>query len=241
MKTESPLPVLMLGSYPHPCSYFDGREAQTEFTISRRLPAATFERLLELGFRRSGRMVYRPTCNGCHDCQSIRVLVPDFRPDRSMRRTWRDNRDLTVRVGRPKLSDEKCELYERYLTTRHEREPGGGLEEFLYESPVESREIEFRLGDKLVSVAIADLLPRGLSAVYCYFDPDLPSRGLGTFAVLWEIDYCRRRGWPYCYLGYYVRDCRKMNYKNRFVPHEILGEDGVWRHFDGRQNDDEIR
>jgi arginine-tRNA-protein transferase len=228
MKTESPLPVLMLGHYPHPCSYFDDREAQTEFTIARQLSAANLERLLEMGFRRSGRMVYRPNCASCHDCQSIRVLVQEFEPDRSMRRTWRANQDLAVHVGRPRLTDEKCELYERYLAIRHEREPSGGLEEFLYESPVESREIEFRLAGKLVSVAIADVLPSGLSAVYCYFDPELATRGLGTHAILWEIDYCRRRNQLHLYLGYYIRDCRKMNYKNRFVPHEILSPAGSW-------------
>ena len=111
----------------------------------------------------------------------------------------------------------------------HEREPGDGPESFLYDSRTESREIEFRLGDQLVCVAIVDRVPSGMSAVYTYFDPDLAGRGLGTFAVLWELEYCRRQGWPLCYLGYFVRDCRKMNYKTRFKPNELLSPDGVWR------------
>lgn len=232
MIASGQLPILQLRRYEHPCSYLPGREARMEFAFSVRLPATKYEQLLEQGFRRSGRMVYRPVCAGCRECQPIRVLASEFRPDRSMRRCWRANQDLEVRIGRPEFSVEKAELYRHYLEARHEREPGDGPEGFLYDSPVESREIEFRLGDRLVCVAIVDLIPAGLSAVYTYFGPDFAARGLGTFAVLWEIDFCRQRGWPYCYLGYYVRDCQKMNYKTRFVPHEIRDGDSVWRRHD---------
>jgi arginine-tRNA-protein transferase len=117
----------------------------------------------------------------------------------------------------------------RYLESRHERESSDGPEDFLYDSPVQSSEIMFYLRDRLVSVAIVDHVPSGLSAVYTYFDPDESARGLGIFAVLWELEYCRRHSLPYLYLGYYVHDCRKMNYKNRFAPHEILSPGGVWR------------
>jgi len=131
-------------------------------------------------------------------------------------------------VVRPRLTSEKTELYRGYQTARHDKDDPSGPQDFLYASPVESLEIEFRLGDELVAVAIVDVVPAGLSAVYTYFSAEHSARGLGTLAVLWEIDYCRRIGKPLLYLGYYVRECRKMNYKNRFVPHEILGPDGVW-------------
>ena len=229
MKAPVQLPILRLSHYEHPCSYLPGREARMEFAFSVRLPAANYQRLLEQGFRRSGRMVYRPVCIGCRECQPIRVLAREFRPDRSMRRCWRANQDLDARIGPPQFSVAKSELYGRYLEARHEREPGDGPESFLYDSPVESREIEFRLGDQLVCVAIVDQVPSGLSAVYTYFDPHFAARSLGTFAVLWELEYCRRQGWPYYYLGYYVRDCRKMNYKTRFMPNELLSPDGTWR------------
>jgi arginine-tRNA-protein transferase len=215
--------------WPHACSYLPGREANTEFTFARRISPAAYEQFLNAGFRRSGQMIYRPACGVCRECQPIRAVVDEFQPDRSMRRCWQANLDLTARVVRPRLTPEKTELYRRYQTARHDKDDPSGPEDFLYVSPVESREIEFRLGDELVAVAIVDVVPAGLSAVYTYFSPEYPSRGLGTYAVLREIEYCRQHGKRLLYLGYYVRDCRKMNYKNRFVPHEILGPDGVWR------------
>jgi arginine-tRNA-protein transferase len=145
-----------------------------------------------------------------------------------MRRCWAANQDLTVQIGEPKLSAEKTQLYERYLESRHEREPGDGPGDFLYDSPVESSEIAFAARGRIICIAIVDHVPSGLSAVYTFFDPTEDARSLGTFAVLWELDYCRRHDFPYLYLGYYVRDCRKMNYKTRFVPHEILSADGAW-------------
>lgn len=232
MITDHQLKQILFTSEPHACSYLPGREARSQFTFAGRMPGELYERLLVRGFRRSGQMVYRPVCLGCQECQSIRVLAGEFQPDRSMRRAWRANQDLTIRVGRPGLTAEKRRLYHRYLELRHDRTEEGDIESFLYESPVETREIEFRLAGAIAAVAISDVVPSGLSAVYTYFDPDLTSRSLGTFAVLWQIEHCRRRGLPHCYLGYFVRDCRKMNYKNRFTPHEMLGADGEWRRGD---------
>jgi arginine-tRNA-protein transferase len=199
-----------------------------QFGMSSHLLSAKYEWLLDHGFRRSGRMVYRPMCAGCHECQPIRVLASEFLPNRSMRRCWSANQDLAARVAEPALSSVKSQLYERYLESRHEREAADGPQDFLYDSPVRSSEITFYDRDRLVCVAIVDHVPSGLSAVYTYFDPDDTTRGLGTFAVLWELDYCRRHGLRHLYLGYYVRDCRKMNYKIRFAPHEILSPGGVW-------------
>lgn len=228
MRPEQKLPVLTMPGWPHPCSYLPGREANTEFALVRRIAPEGYERFLNAGFRRSGRMIYRPSCGSCRECQPIRVVVEEFQPDRAMRRCWRANQDLAVRVVRPRLTPEKTDLYRRYLAARHDKDDPSGPEDFLYSSPVESREIEFRLGDKLLAVAIVDVVPSGMSAVYTYFDPQHPARGLGTFAVLWAINYCHLHSKRYLYLGYYVRDCRKMNYKNRFTPCEILGPDGVW-------------
>jgi leucyl-tRNA---protein transferase len=199
-----------------------------EYGFSLHVPPAWYEQLLNHGFRRSGRMVYRPICSNCRECQPIRVLAREFRPNRSMRRCWNANQDLKVRVAEPALTPAKSQLYERYLEARHERDPGDGPESFLYDSPVRSSEIAFHDKDRLVCIAIVDHVPSGLSAVYTYFDPEEAARGLGTFAVLWELDHCRRHDLPYLYLGYYVRDCRKMNYKTRFWPHEILSQSGAW-------------
>jgi arginyl-tRNA--protein-N-Asp/Glu arginylyltransferase len=222
------LPPLRLMQYEHPCSYLPGRTARMQFAWSSQMPSAYYEVLLHHGFRRSGCMVYRPTCATCRECQSIRVLANEFRPNRSMRRCWSANQDLKVEFAEPRLSPTKIDLYRRYLESRHERDPAESPEDFLYQSPVPSGEITFSLHDRPICVAIVDHIPSGLSAVYTYFDPNESARGLGTFAVLWELDYCRRNGLPYLYLGYYVRECRKMNYKIRFEPYEIRQPSGVW-------------
>src|SRR5262245_2481686 len=175
--------TLRLASYSHPCSYLPGRIASMEYGFSMYVPPAWYERLLNHGFRRSGRMVYRPICAACRECQPIRVLAREFQPNRSMRRCWKANKDLEVRIAEPALTTAKSLLYERYLESRHEREPGDGPENFLYDSPVQSSEILFHHESRLVCVAIVDHVPSGLSAVYTYFDPDETARGLGTFAV----------------------------------------------------------
>ena len=199
-----------------------------EFGFTQRMTPSSYERFLNAGFRRSGQMIYRPSCKGCQECQPIRILAQQFRPDRSMRRCWRANQDLVSQMGPPLLSTEKTELYQRYISTRHDKEDPAGPEDFLYLTPVESREVEFRLDGELVSVAIVDTVPSGLSAVYTFFAPEQATRGLGTYAVLWEIEYCRQHDLPYVYLGYYIRDSRKMNYKTRFQQYQIRQHGGEW-------------
>src|SRR5262245_16696022 len=127
--------------------------ASTRFGVTHSLRGDEFQRLLELGFRRSGTMVYRPDCSGCEQCRPLRVLTQSFRPDRSMRRNWRDNQDLDPKIVCPEPTRAKFELYCRYLKVRHESSGYDGFVRFLYNSPVETHEIEFRLKGELVCVA----------------------------------------------------------------------------------------
>jgi arginyl-tRNA--protein-N-Asp/Glu arginylyltransferase len=212
-----------------PCPYLPGRLARHEVYRADQLEPASYDRLLARGFRRSGRVVYRPRCRGCAECRQIRILVDEFRPSTSQRRVLRRNADLRVKVDRPELDDAKVNLFHRYLDAQHDGSMSRGkesLREFLYDSPTDSFEFQYWLGSRLAGVSIADRVPSGLSSVYMYFDPELSSRSLGTYSVLWEIDYCRREKLPYYYLGYYVAGCTTMNYKARFRPLEVLiGED----------------
>ncbi|HSH41673.1 MAG TPA: GNAT family N-acetyltransferase, partial [Arenicellales bacterium] len=86
-------------------------------------------------------------------------------------------------------------------------------------------------GDALVAVAVYDRLNDGLSAIYTFFEPDQADRGLGTFAILHQIEEARRLGLSYVYLGYWISECRKMSYKTRFRPTEGL-VNGVWQRVD---------
>jgi arginine-tRNA-protein transferase len=186
---------------------------------------------MDLNFRRLGPLVYRPRCDACTECRQLRVLVATFRPTRSQRRCVARNRDLSITTGPPRLTDEKLDLYARYLHERHDGQMTGSREElegFLYVSGIETIEIGYREGERLVAVGIADVEPRCLSAVYCYYEPGLAARGLGTFNILWLLEEARRRGLDHLYLGYYVADAPTMSYKAGFLPCEVLRPDGPW-------------
>jgi arginine-tRNA-protein transferase len=211
------------------CPYLPGMQSRSEAYFVERLDGAQYECLLGRGFRRSGRIVYRPRCRACSECRSVRVPVGRFEPTRSMRRVWRRNADLRVEVGEPFPTDEKFELFCDYLDAQHDGTMARTYEsfcEFLYDSPIRlegaTHEFRYCLGERLIGVGLADRWRGGLSSVYMYFDPEFSGRSLGTFSVLWEIEYCRREALPYYYVGYYVAGGRKMAYKSRFRPNEVL-------------------
>jgi len=198
-----------------------------------RMDGKIYHDFMNAGFRRSGRMIYQPICAGCRRCTPIRVPVDGFVMSKSQRRVARRNGDLGVSISQPHLTDEKFHLYRAYLADRHDGNQDAthdGFAAFLYDSPVDSLEFEYRLpGGKLVAVGICDVCDRSLSSVYFYFDPTQSPRGLGNFGVLQEIGFCREHGIPHLYLGYWVGDAPAMSYKTSFRPCELLGTDGLWR------------
>ena len=209
--------------------------------LCEQLPPDLYQQLMDAGFRRSGIFVYQPVCAGCRACEPIRVPVDRFTPSKSQRRVWRRNQDLRVTVAEPRPTEEKFELYRRYVALRHGRgkaidetlkeETFDAFVQFLYTSPVATLEISYRdESGRLLAVGIADLCEsRSLSSVYFYFDPNEPKRGLGTFSSLWEIGFAREQNLPHYYLGYFVRGCAAMQYKSNYRPYELLCPDGVWR------------
>ncbi|MBL8259788.1 MAG: arginyltransferase [Candidatus Competibacteraceae bacterium] len=211
----------------YPCSYLPGRQARNLVADPGATDGRLYTQLAELGFRRSGDHVYRPHCRGCMACRSLRIPVERFRPNRAQRRIWNRNRDLTVRVIDAEFKQEHFELFGRYLKTRH---ASGGMDPDNpenYWSFITSRWSptglgEFRRDRALVAVAVMDRLDNGLSAVYTFFDPEEKARGLGTYAILWQVAEARRLGLQWLYLGYWVEQCDKMAYKTRFKPHEIF-------------------
>lgn len=218
----------------HDCSYLPDRQATTMFVDPRaKVDKRLYSQLTALGFRRSGSHYYRPHCEDCNACVPVRLRVGDFSPDRSQRRVLKRNTDLTCIMVRASFSERYYELYARYIEERHadgdmyppSREQ---FTSFLVEGATDSWFIEILDGDKLIGLAAADQLDEGLSAIYTVFDPAYEHRSLGTFAVLWQIEEACRRELPYLYLGYWIAECRKMNYKTRFRPIEAL-RDGHWQ------------
>ena len=217
----------------HPCGYWPDRIAR-DLVLDPRDPrlAAFYPSALGWGFRRSGDLVYRPHCAACHACVAVRIPVHEFRPDRSQRRCAARNAEVEARIVPAERSDEHLALYRRYLAARHR---DGGMdghgavefEQFLVGSWSEGRFLELREHGRLLAVAVTDITPDALSAVYSFFDPDpgFEHRSLGTLAILRQLEWARREARRHLYLGYWIDGHRKMDYKQRFRPLEA---------FDGR-------
>jgi arginyl-tRNA--protein-N-Asp/Glu arginylyltransferase len=231
---------------PSPCPYLPGREERKVFThlVGERAPELN-DLLTHGGFRRSQSIAYRPACETCRACVSVRVVVEDFRPTRSMRRVAERNGDLVAEMRVPVPTSEQYSVFRGYLDSRHR---DGGMADMtvldyammVEDSHVETRIVEFRRrgpdsritgrgNGPLLGVALTDVLSDGLSMVYSFFDPDAGPRSLGTFIILDHIARARRLGLPYVYLGYWVKGSRKMDYKGRFLPQERLTGDGWTR------------
>ena len=197
------------------------------------------------GFRRSQSIAYRPACESCRACVSVRVVVDAFRATRSMRRILDLNGDLVGEMRIPVPTSEQYSVFRGYLDSRHR---DGGMADMtvldyammVEDSHVETRIIEYRRrgpdthvtgrgAGALLGVALTDVLGDGLSMVYSFFDPDASARSLGTFMILDHIARARRLGLSYVYLGYWVKGSKKMDYKGRFLPQERLMPEGWLR------------
>ncbi len=223
---------------PSLCPYLPGKEERKVFThiIGRRARDLN-ELLTQGGFRRSQTIAYRPACESCRACISVRVLVDEFAPSANMRRVLRDNRDLIGIATPNRPSSDQYSLFRRYLDARHR---DGGMADMtvldysmmIEDSHVDTRVVEYRrrgidtgitgrAGD-LVAVSLTDEMSDGLSMVYSFFDPEEADRSLGTFMILDHITRAKTMGLPYLYLGYWVEGSKKMDYKARFLPQERL-------------------
>ncbi len=217
----------------HSCSYLPEHTANTLF-MDPRFPITPelFGDFNRRGFRRSGDLIYRPHCQSCQACVPVRIPVDAFKAHRGQRRTLDHNKDLIVTAKAPAFDVEHFMLFLRYQNARH---PGGTMANpdpptylrFLVGRHVDSTFFEFRAAKTLVAVAVVDHLPDGLSAVYTFYDPALSQRGLGTYAILWQIQETLALNLPYLYLGYWVKESPKMAYKARFQPLEGY-QNGCW-------------
>jgi arginyl-tRNA--protein-N-Asp/Glu arginylyltransferase len=225
---------------PTTCGYLPDRRWSLEYEMVAAISADEYAQRLLDGWRRFGGMLFRPQCPACKACQSIRVDVQRFTPNRSMRRVLKINGDdLALHIGEPTVTRAKLRLYDRFHAFQADtkgwpehapKDPGSYRESFVF-NPDFTQEWCYYLGDRLVGVGYVDDLPIGFSAIYFFYDPDQRHRSLGTYNVLTLLAESARRRLPHLYLGYYVKGCRSLQYKANYLPSEILMGDGSWREF----------
>lgn len=220
--------IKLFSTHEHPCSYLEDQLATTVFVDpTLRLDAEAYSELSDFGFRRSGQHLYRPRCRQCQACIPVRIPVAQFQANRSQKRCLKRNAAVTTNIVDSIATDEHFDLYRRYIDARH---ADGDMyppsrsqyEEFLSSEWGVTRYIEYRLDDELIAVSVSDQLDQGLSAIYTFYAPEHPNRGLGVLGVLKQIELCKELGLPFLYLGYWVRDCKKMNYKTLYRPLQLL-------------------
>jgi len=232
--TASLREIKVYTTFPHSCSYLEDAQATTLFVDPRQnIGVPLYTQLSLLGFRRSGDHIYRPHCASCDACIACRVPVAGFKATRSQRRVWQRNQDLRVVESNSIVDDEAYALYERYISLRHADGDMYPPDRQQYESFLNNgldctRYLRFYDQERLIGVAVLDVMLDGLSAIYTFYEPEDDRRSLGTFAVLVQIEEAKRRQLDYLYLGYWIAECDKMNYKSRFQPLELF-VGGEWQ------------
>ncbi len=220
--------IRLYASAPQPCSYLDDLESEALFIDPKaEIDQDTYSYLSQLGFRRSGNLIYRPDCQNCQACIAIRIPVQSFRATRSQKRLLKKNDDLTISQVDDITSEQYYRLYAQYIALRH---ADGDMyppnheqyQSFLNNALGCTRYFVFKKEEQIIAVAVVDELNDGYSAVYTFYDADEEKRSLGTLAVLKQIEFAKQQQLEFVYLGYWIKNCQKMAYKSRFQPAEIL-------------------
>jgi len=226
--SESIQNISLFLSEPQSCNYLDEKKSCSLFIDPNVFPdKTTYSTLIELGFRRSGHNLYKPHCGECQKCISTRVNVNQFIPKKSQKRCIHKNQDIKVTIKPALFEEEHYLLYTEYLNNRHANSGMDGSSEsdylsFLTSSWSDTKFVEFRLENKLLAIAVTDVVNNGLSAVYTFFTTEkkYQKRSLGVNAILWQIAECKRLGYNWLYLGYWIAENKKMSYKNQYQPAE---------------------
>lgn len=235
---EGTPPELVVYDREQTCPYLKQHTARLPLRLpSRPLSPVEFGKRLRGGDRRQGFVLYRPSCPRCAACEPIRLSAKDYEPSRSQRRILkRGDRELSMKIGPPVVEGRRVQIYNAHKAARDLRDgqppiDQDGYRDFLVATCCDTFEVSYYVGDKLIGVSIVDRSDDALSAVYCCYDPEHSSFGIGTYSILKQLELCNDWGLEYLYLGLYIAGCDSMEYKARFLPHERLLE-GKWRRFD---------
>lgn len=217
---------------PYTCSYLSNQLAQSIIATPQHLvDGHQYSGLIQQGFRRSGKFVYRPHCENCNACIPVRLPVGDFQETRSQKRAYKQHGDLVANIAPLSFDEAHFELYKAYQIARHEGnehdETAEQYRNFLVQSNVDSLFVSFTLNGIVKIVSVVDIVEDGVSAVYTFYDTTNTKASYGTYSIMWLIDWCKQLKLPYLYLGYWIKNSPKMAYKENFTPQEAL-IDGEW-------------
>ena len=212
---------------PYSCGYLSNQLAQSLIATPQHLvDGHQYSGLIQQGFRRSGKFVYRPHCENCNACIPVRLPVADFQASRSQKRAYKQHQSLDASVSTLSFDETHFKLYKAYQIARHEgnaqEETAEQYRNFLVQSNVDSLFISFTLDGLLKIVSVVDIVEDGVSAVYTFYDSADSKASYGTYSIMWLIDWCKHPKLPYLYLGYWIQDCKKMAYKRNYQPMQIL-------------------
>ncbi|WP_457745912.1 arginyltransferase [Sulfurimonas sp.] len=212
------------------CSYLKDKEQTTHYKVIDNCSALSCQSLIERGYRRFGKMYFRPICAECNECQSIKIDVQNYIFSKSARRVMRKAKDLRLFIRQPTVTHEHLELFDKYHLYMHDKKGWDysptspehyyssfvlGHEEFGYE-------VLYYFENKLIGVDLIDILEDGISSIYFYYDPDFAKYSLGKLSLYNQIKYAKNANKKWIYLGYYVQDCPSLSYKSQYKPYVTL-------------------
>lgn len=213
-----------------PCSYYDDRLSDIRYKYLDNCAPETYFKMLERGWRRFGNIHFVPECKNCTECQTIRIDVANFKFTKSHKRLFNKNDDIEIYVQKPSISIEHLDLYNKYHRrmqnkkgwNNNEITPGEYKSSYVDGASTYGREILYMHQEKLIGVALSDMLPDGMSAVYCFYDHEYAHRSLGKFSILAQISIAKQANIPYIFLGYWIKDHLSMGYKENYKPFDVL-------------------
>jgi arginine-tRNA-protein transferase len=213
-----------------PCSYYDDRLSDIRYKYLDNCAPETYFKMLERGWRRFGNIHFVPECKNCTECQTIRIDVANFKFTKSHKRLFNKNDDIEIYVQKPSISIEHLDLYNKYHRrmqnkkgwNNNEITPGEYKSSYVDGASTYGREILYMHQGKLIGVALSDMLPDGMSAVYCFYDHEYAHRSLGKFSILAQISIAKQANIPYIFLGYWIKDHLSMGYKENYKPFDVL-------------------
>jgi len=212
------------------CSYLENLNQTTHYKVIDDCDAMQCQELIERGYRRFGKMYFRPICSTCNECQSIKIDVKNFEFSKSQKRVLNKAKSFKTYIQRPSMSKAHLDLFEKYhiyMKDKKNWEHSPTNPQAYYSSFVDGHngfgyEILYYDDDKLIGIDLIDILEDGISSIYFYYDPSYDKYSLGKLSLLYQIKYAKTQNKEWIYLGYYVKDCPSLSYKAEYKPYVTL-------------------